>query len=274
MKKIMLVFDGDYYSEGAAEFLQALHELSPFLVTGVFLPPVRVLDNWAYTEGTVVASVTPLMEPGELEAIEKTIGLFEHFCQSNSIEYRIHRELENFSINGFENESRFADLIVVGGELFYRNLELHLRNDYLRDVLHRAESPVLLVPETCSFPQKIILAYDGSEEAVFAIKQFVYVFPELTNLETTIVYADYKPEADFPEKDQIEEFAARHFSQLTFQKVNMNAASYKDYWLPDEKSALLVCGSYSRSAFSQLFRKSFAKDVIADHHLPVFVAHK
>ncbi|PZR25519.1 MAG: hypothetical protein DI535_17685 [Citrobacter freundii] len=270
----MLVFDGDYYSEGAAEFLRTLHELSPFLLTGVFLPPVKVLNSWGYTEGTGVTPVAPLLQPGELEAIEKNISCFEHFCQHNGIEYRVHREFENFSINGFENESRFSDLIVLGSELFYKNLQLHLRNDYLRDVLHRAESPVMLVPETFNFPNHIILGYDGSEDAVFAIKQFAYILPELAGLEATVVYADKDRESAIPEKDQVEELVARHFINLSFQKVHMSAARYTEAWIPEERSSMLVCGAYNRSFISQLFKKSFAKDIIADHQIPVFIAHK
>ena len=41
-----------------------------------------------------------------------------------------------------------------------------------------------------------------------------------------------------------------------------------------DSNAILVSGSFGRSMFSEMFRKSFVSDVIAEHKLPVFIAHK
>ncbi len=147
-------------------------------------------------------------------------------------------------------------------------------NDYLREALHDVKCPVLLVPEKFDFPESVILAYDGSDGSVLAIKQFAYQFPSLTNKKTLLVYANDDPSEDFPDKIQIEELAARHYSDLTMFKLDINPRKYFGDWVAEKKSALLVSGSYGRSGLSQLFRKSFVKDVLVDHHLPVFIAHK
>ena len=42
----------------------------------------------------------------------------------------------------------------------------------MRTAVHDAECPVLIVPEDCPFPVNVILAYDGSDDSVFAMKQF------------------------------------------------------------------------------------------------------
>ncbi|WP_301923889.1 hypothetical protein [Ferruginibacter sp.] len=41
-----------------------------------------------------------------------------------------------------------------------------------------------------------------------------------------------------------------------------------------KKSAILVSGSYGRSGISQIFKNSFIQNIIAEHRLPVFIAHK
>ena len=147
-------------------------------------------------------------------------------------------------------------------------------NDYLRDALHDVACPVLLVPEKFDFPESIILAYDGSEDAVYAIKQFAYLFPELNNRQTLLVYANDDAEEDFPDKIQMQELAARHFSNLTLFKLDVNPKKHFSTWVLEKKSAMLVSGSYGRSGLSQLFKNSFIKDIIASHRLPVFIAHK
>ena len=37
MKKVVIAFDGNHFSEGAFEFVRRLNELQPILLTGVFL---------------------------------------------------------------------------------------------------------------------------------------------------------------------------------------------------------------------------------------------
>jgi nucleotide-binding universal stress UspA family protein len=42
----------------------------------------------------------------------------------------------------------------------------------------------------------------------------------------------------------------------------------------EQDSVLLVAGAYGRSELSGMFRKSFLAEVIAEHKVPIFVAHK
>ena len=72
----------------------------------------------------------------------------------------------------------------------------------------------------------------------------------------------------------IEEWASRHFSNLTITSLKMDAGKYFATWMGDKKESLLVSGSFSRSGVSQLLRKSFVKEVIEAHKVPVFIAHK
>jgi nucleotide-binding universal stress UspA family protein len=273
MKKIILAFDGTHFSEGGFEFARRLNELQPILLTGVFLPQTQLANLWSYahSEGGLFI---PLVEDSEAELVQKNISRFERLCQGNGIDYRVHKDFFDFAIPELKKESRYADLLVLGSELFYENIGTDSPGDYLRDALHDVRCPVLLVPEKFDFPKSIVLAYDGSEDSVFAIKQFAYLFPELTNKNAVLVYANTDVEEDFPDKIQIEELAARHFSNLTLVKLDVNPKKYFSSWILDQGSAILVSGSYGRSGLSQLVKKSFVKEVIADHRLPVFIAHK
>jgi hypothetical protein len=273
MKKIILAFDGVHFSEGAFEFARRLNESQPVLLTGVFLPQAELANLWSYADG-VGTPYIPLIERTDTDQIQKNIAHFEKLCRGNGIDYRVHKDLYDLAIPGLKKESRYADLLILGSEVFYGNLGIHSINDYLEDALHEMACPVLLVPEKFDFPESNILAYDGTEESVYAIKQFAYLFPELTAKQTLLVYANEDPEEDFPDKIQIEELAARHFSDLTLFKLDINPKKYFSSWVVQKKSALLVSGAYGRSGMSLLFKKSFVKDIIVDHRLPVFIAHK
>jgi hypothetical protein len=273
MKKIILAFEGTHFSEGSFEFARRLNELQPVLITGVFLPQAELANLWSYADGVAIPYI-PLIESEESELVQKNIERFEKLCQQNNINYRVHKDFFDFALPELKKESCYADLLILGSEVFYENMGTNSPNDYLRDVLHDVSCPVLLVPEKFDFPESIILAYDGSEDSVYAIKQFAYLFPELSNRQTLLVYANEDVKEDFPEKIQMEELAARHFNNLTLFKLDVNPKKYFSSWVIDKNSAMLVSGSYGRSSLSQLFKNSFIKDIIASHRLPVFIAHK
>lgn len=274
MKKILLAFDAYHFSEGAFEFARRLNELQPILLTGVFLPREATAGLWNYADGMTEPFLYAYTSLEESEKTRENRNRFEKLCQGNNIDYRVHKEDFGFTLHELERETRFADLLIIGSEKFYGNPGNMKINDYLKDVLHGTECPVLLVPEHYSFPENIILAYDGSASSAFAMKQFSCALPALATREVLLVYATDNPDDDFPEMIQLEEFAARHFPNLTFYKLDTNPKKYFATWMADEKNAMLVCGSYGRSGFSELFRKNFVHEVITDHRLPVFIAHQ
>jgi hypothetical protein len=273
MKKVVIAFDSTRFSEGAFEFARRLHELSPVLLTGVFLPQSIVTGMWSYADAMAGPAVIPLYNDEQAVMIEKNTERFSKLCIGNGIDFRIHKDGGDFALSELKKETRFADLLIIGSEKFYEDLGTDTPNDYLQEALHNVECPVLLVPEKFDFPQSFILAYDGSKESVFAIKQFAYLFPELSNKKVLLVYANEDKQEDFPDKIQLEELAARHFSNLTLYKLDFSPKKYFASWIEEEKSSMLVCGSYGRSGLSQMLRKSFVTEVINDHMLPVLIAH-
>ncbi len=273
MKKILLAFDGTHFSTGAFEFARQLNELEPVLVTGAFLPQALAANLWSYADGMSGPMFIPLVEGRDTEVMQENIAKFETLCQKHGIEYRVHEDLFDFALPELKQETRFADVLIIGSEVFYENLGGKL-NEYLQDVLHGSECPVLVVPEKYDFPETIILSYDGSESSVYAIKQFAYLFPELSKKPTLLVYAHEDGKNEFPKQSNIEELAARHYSDLTLMKLDMPPKKYFGTWMENRRSALLVSGSFGRSGVSQLIKKSFISDVIADHRLPVFTTHR
>jgi nucleotide-binding universal stress UspA family protein len=275
MKKILLAFDGTHFSEGSFEFARGLNEKEPILLTGVFVPLVNYASLWSYASASasVGAPVIPLLEDDEIAEVQKNIERFETMCRKHNIEYRIHRDYFDFAVPEMRKETRYADLLILGSQTFYSSIGAGEPNAYLKDILQDTECPVLIVPEKFVFPESNILAFDGSESSVFAIKQFAYLFPELTRNKTVLVFMDDSPHP-IPDESYIKELAARHFPDLSLLKLELPSSKYFSTWVNDKKNTLLVSGAYGRSSFSQLFKKSFVSDVIRDHQLPVFITHR
>jgi hypothetical protein len=274
MKKILLAFDGAQFSEGAFDFARKMNETSPVLISGIFLPQIDYSALWSYSAGVGAGMVIPTLEEHDAVVIEKNIDRFKSLCVANNIEFRVHKDFEDFALPALKRETRFADLLILGSESFYKNVGISDPNSYLKDAIHNAECPVLVVPEKFDFPERNILTYDGSGSSVYAIKQFTYLFPELTGNNTVLLYAEGGDEIAFPEEENIKELCARHFPNLTLFKLGLDPKKYFGLWSSEKTGAILVSGAYGRSSFSLALRKSFVSEVIRNHRLPVFIANK
>jgi nucleotide-binding universal stress UspA family protein len=272
MKKILLALDGSHFSKGAFEFACQLNDMQPLLLTGTFLPKMDFSPSW--NSALVTGSVfEPTLERYSDELVDENIKTFEEACIRHHIEYRVHKAPYDFTLEDLKKETRFADLLILGSEKYYANLGTDVPNGYLKMALHNAECPVLLIPENSRFPETIVMAYDGSRDATFAIKSFCYLLPELSAKKAILVYATDKEKAAVPEMQLMEELVARHFTDLTIHTLEGDPGKYFDTWLADADKPMLVCGSFARSVLSELFRKSFVTEIMSEHKMPVFIAH-
>ena len=274
MKKILLAFDGIHFSEGAFDFARQLNALHSILLTGVFIPQLSYANLWSYTGGMAGPSYVPLLEGEDTDAVEKNIERFETLCRENNIAHSVHKDFFDFALPELKRETRFADLLIISSETFYQNIGTGDPSEYMKEAVHSAECPVVIVPEKFKFPKVNILAYDGGESSVYGIKQFAYLFPEFRAQETLLVYSSQNETEGLPNKNQLEELARQHFLNISFRKLDLNPRKYFSDWINQNSNAILVTGSYGRSFFSQLFHKDFVNDVIAEHKLPVFISHK
>lgn len=273
MKKVIIPFSGGQFSKGAISFANKLHSIKPILLTGIFLPAVDYATLVFFPTAFAAPAFLPTLADYNEEEIDNNVEDFANYCQKNGIEYRVHKDLYNAAIPELAKETRFADLMIVGSETFYKGGAFYGSNEYLKDALHETECPVLIVPEEFTFPSHIVLTYDGSESSVFAIKQFALLFPELCNSKTILVYTGTDREK-IPDQILIEELAARHFKDLTITKVTANHNKEVSKWLSLNSNSIVVSGSFGRSQLSEFFKESFIMDQIKLYKTPVFIAHK
>jgi hypothetical protein len=271
MKKILLTYSGNAFSQGVFDFVRQLNSRQPVFLTGVFLPEVFYANLWT-DAGMPLPAYFPLLDQ-EDEELQETMKQFKTLCQQHNIACRLHKDFTDLPQAEILKETRFADVLVVSSEKFYESFiedELH---PGLRDVLHGAECPVVVVPEQFQFPNRNILLYDGSASSVHAIKQFAYLFPELCNDETVLVYAKEGGDEHMPAEENIHELTARHFPNLQLSRLHLNPKDLKN-WISEHERVMLVGGAFGRSGFSEVLRKSFMQSLITMRKFPVFIAHR
>jgi hypothetical protein len=259
MKKILLPFEGGHYPQELLDLAGMLQPMAPLMLTAAFVPE----SDYA---GLVDARALPAPGPvscygDEDQMIRYNSQRLEQFCGELGIKLQIHLGREDFALPCLRKESRYADLMLLSGRHFFEDLDKEQPNAWMKDILHHSECPVLLFPDKTSLPEVLILSYDGSAASVFAIRQFAYLFPEFCRVRATLVYMNDDPEATMPEEESMRELCALHFKKLRVLKLRMQPVEFYHTWVGMMTNPWLVTGSFS-------------KELISQHRVPVFVAHR
>lgn len=248
MKQVLFVCTGSNFPQGAFNFLKSLQHEEPVSTTGLF-----------FQNGD-----------DDTAASKKK---FSDQCEQHHILHNIHDNDSPWNKDAFAKESRFSDIVLLSSQLFYGDPQVRQPNPFLSEALHHAECPVLVIPEDFSPSNHLFIAYDGTRESTFAIKQFSYLFPHLTDLPTEVVYVNEEATNGIPELEHLRRYSRLHFSCMGFSKLHFKAAEYFATWIGERQHVMLISGSYGRSPFSYTASPSFAEEIIRDHRLPVFIAH-
>ena len=273
MLKIIIAFDGQHFTEGAMSMANWLNNRNPVLVTGIFLSPVDYREIIGYSGMGMGAPVFTMPLDTDDILVNETMEKFSAYCDKHHLEYTMHKDTDLFALAELIQETRFADCLIISSELFYENIDKEQPNEYLRKALHESECPILLVPENFEAPETILLSYDGKASSVYAMKQFAYLFPDFCNM-GTLLFNTGEEGDQLPKKDLLEEFAARHYQPITIEKISLSDKEQLKKWMTGKKNAILVSGAFGRGELSNFLKKSFVTDVIREHRLPVFVAHR
>jgi len=272
MKKILLPFEGNNFPQEILDFAGELNILSPVLLTAAFVPEVDYAQLWSASGGVATGTYIPqVLDEGAV--IEDNSVKLKAFCIDHGIKLSIHSDRFDFALPAIRKEARFADLLVISAIHFFDIINTRQPNAYMREILHGAECPMILLPEKPGLPGDIILTYDGTASSVYAIKQFAYLFPELASVRTSLIYLREKKDSPFPNRQFIEELALQHFKNFRILDLGIRPEDFFDTWISAQHRPWLVAGSYGRSDLSRFFTGSFISNLIRKHKIPLFIAH-
>ena len=272
MKKILFLCDGENFSEGAFEFVKQLSVKESLLVKGLFFTPIDI-------EQMIPIGFSPIAEPyvklkeHEKELVQKSKTHFVERCEAAGIRHAAHAYLKDWNKEFLEEESRYADLVVISEELFCSDALDRQPNYFMEETLRCVECPVVLVPENFRAIESVAIAYDGKKESMLALRQFTNLFPYLLEIPTEIVHIKDDQTDEIPNPGLLREYTSAHFEAQYTSKRHFYPKKYFADWLDDKKNILLVTGSFSRSAFSNMVKESFTTKIISRHSCPVFIAH-
>jgi hypothetical protein len=114
---------------------------------------------------------------------------------------------------------------------------------------------------------------DGSDASVYAIKQFTYLFPELSGKKLTVLQVNEAGDSLVRDKGKITELLQLHCPGLKFELLQGRAEDELFGYLLGKKNVVVVMGAFERNMPSGLFSHSTAEIIIKTINVPVFIAH-
>lgn len=274
MDKILVAMDAYNISTPAIDFACYLARLTNSRLTGVFLEDVLSDEKPAFQAIAQVQGTITAAEQVELRetSTEENIKLFKQSCECRSTVATIHRD-RGIPLNEVIEESRFADLLVVDAETSFARKRESVPAKFVKDILAEAECPVLIAPYSFHSIDEIHFAYDGSPSAVYAIKQFTYLFPQWRQKKVTVVNVREKEQAGIEAQYKMKEWLRQHYDNVELKVLTGDPSDQLFAYLIDKKNAMVVIGAYGRSMLSRLFRPSHAHLIVKTVNLPIFITH-
>ncbi len=272
MKKILVAVDHREININVLDFACYIAKLTHSKLAGVFVDKKELQEQPMKTPVYSATAASSTTGTPITEVMDQNIRLFKEACTNRGANCIIHKDMA-ISVDDIIQESRFAELLIVDPAMSFGEKREEIPSHYIKEVLAKSECPVLLAPFSFYGIDEVVFAYDGKSESVYAIKQFIYLFPELTGKKVTVLQVNEDGGNVFIGKEKIGELLQLHYSSIGFQLLSGKASDKLFGYLLGKKNVFVVMGAFGRSMLSGIFKHSTAELVIKTINLPVFIAH-
>jgi hypothetical protein len=278
MKRILLTINAVDPDKNSLDFACYLGRLTHSKVTGVFLEDGTTENNarsksfidGGYRDKNIHAPTPDQLSRQQL--IEKNISDYKEASLNRGVNFSF------FYASGSPAtellaETRYADFLVADAATSFNRIFEGTPTDFIKNILKSTECPVIVSPENFEAIDEIIFTYDGSASAVFAIKQFTYLFPQLHDKKINVVHVNDTGEWSDTNRFKLKDLLKNYYYDLHFDILKGNIYNSLIEYVFHKKNALVVMGAYGRNSLSRFFKPSRADLVIKTIPQPIFIAH-
>ena len=216
-----------------------------------------------------VSTAIPENDPVRAQA-DQQIKKFKEACIAAEVRHKVHID-RNKPIGEVISESRYADLAILNTTGFYPKEAKTIA--FIKNILEKSECPLIVGPQHFEKIDRLIFSYDGSLNAVYAIKQFSYLLPLFKDIPITLVEVLMGKQKGITEKHKLSEWLNMHYTHIEFISLNGQESEKLIEYLADIQDAMVIMGGYGRNILSHLFAPSVSATVVGTIDLPVFIAH-
>jgi hypothetical protein len=247
-------------------------------LTGYFFEDNNYEDNPAMKSAWGFPYVETIVAGDTREGIaqsaktESNMKAYLEVCEEKGILASARRG-KSSQIDDIVADSSFADVLIIDAAASYDIGQQEPPSQLVKEILASAHCPVIIAPVLHNDIEEIVFCYDGSPSSLFAMKQFVYLFPDQESTRATVVQVNKTGDIPDLEKKRIMQWLSRHFNYADFIVLKGEGENELLNYLLRKKHAMVVMGAYGRSMLSRFFRQSHADLLIKALAYPLFIAH-
>ncbi|HJW18806.1 MAG TPA: universal stress protein, partial [Flavisolibacter sp.] len=201
MEKILLVINAHKPDVQVIRFASSIAKDAGSKLTGVFVENVYFeyipsSIGQVYEVHSSAISESHTRGKGIITDIDLCMRIFKEQCEKNEVSYELYQD-KGEPIQEIIFESRFSDLLIIDPATSFQNKEESLPSHFTKEILLHSECPVLLAPGQFEEVNELVFCNDGSASAVYAIKQFTYLFSFYNNKKVTLLEVGHKEAEEF-----------------------------------------------------------------------------
>ncbi len=284
MKSILIAMDESKSSNSALNTGVALARICGAKVKGLYVEDVMRLLEWQPTElisaGIGFSSGIPDARPTEeqIEVEKKFIS------EANNIKKCFYDSCKKFVVNNeffikrgkvyevVEEAARTVDLIVIGKRGKSYPEASREPGPVTENLLRVTTRPVLVVPENAKINNRILLAYDGSQNAQRALSLSAS-FAKLLNFDLKVVSVANDIDAAQKPLDEAKEFLAPYELNVSYIVDFGGNKPWKAIidQIKIYDPGLIVIGAFGENRLMELIFGSTTKQVLIEATCPVLL---
>ncbi len=264
MRKILLATNAHDIKISAVDFGSYIANLTRSPLTGIFLEH----NNKKQLRETLVAAGDKKFETPLSVNIATGLNIFCDRCLHNDARHAVHHAQGN-PLHEIVKESLYADVIVADGNTSFDEHD-GWPSAFVGQLLEYSKCPVIITPFEFEGIDEVVFAYDGSDSSIFAMKQFIYLFPELSDVRITLLQVLKDEENDITQKEKLKQLLMIYFSSVHYDTLHGEADMELFKKFLAQKNKMLVMGAYGRKKF---FTRSTADILLKTLDIPIFITH-
>lgn len=279
MKRIIAAVDALKFSIPQMEAFnyitrQADGELTVLFLENITGYGVKIANSYAETDDRYLEKVAAAaMEYREKITVEK-INELKNICSDLGLEMKL-KEASGHPGEEVVRESSYADLLLINHDTSFALLGSAETDPpvFVKDMLAKAQCPVIVMPETFVRPREIIFSYNGSSSSMYAIRRFTNLFPEYWDMPVTVVYVDEEDKGVIPGEASLKAYLEPHYEDTTYTLLKGSPSSAFLSLLRTRRDCIVTFGAYGRNPLSRFFHRSDADSILRTLDIPLFITH-
>jgi nucleotide-binding universal stress UspA family protein len=277
VKSILLAVDGSAFTEPVLKYGITFAKKFQALLKVLTVVDIRIFE-WAVAIGVEgFAPIIPssgyqeesqkLLEQKAEEILKKT----EDILKKSDIQYVLEKESGN-PIDLICDKSRLVDMLIMGARGEFAKWSDKMLGATLEAITRLSIKPVFITPKDYKGVKKILIAYDGSENASKALSLAAF-FASKLELPLCILNVNDSPQNARTLLDEAKEYLGVHKIPLLEEKVTKGDPAEKIVQISNELGVdLIIMGSYGHSRIREAILGSTTVQTMRKSTIPVLMA--